>query len=251
MILLHGSWLAPSKDHPAAEFALWAERLPKRRVAGRASAGVGKPTDRPLRHPYALGEKDLDALVPGKRPTVTWASGSGRRTFDVLAWLPSQGDRPLPSRTSLDSGEKSSAPALALWRLPAFVFDATEAVRLVLTLAAQGDSPEVSLGDDLRFWAAAARFALALAHRQRFLPVVEQEGESYLARWRPLLDDEAEVRDFAHLAAAMPPACRALAWEPHPYGRTRAVEPPPRPEQAAGPGRLLHSFISAVVDQVG
>src|SRR5437870_3655569 len=106
MILLHGSWLAPSKGHPAAEFALWAERLPKRRVAGRAGQGVGKPSDRPPRHPYAL--------VPGKRPTVTWASGSGRRTFDVLSWLPSEEGRPLSSRTSLDGGAELSAPALAL-----------------------------------------------------------------------------------------------------------------------------------------
>src|SRR5919202_1124586 len=165
MIVLHGSWLAPSMSHPTAAFAFWAERLPKRRVASRAGAAASKPTDRPPRHPYALGEKDLDPLVPGKRTTLDWLQ---RRTRDVLAWLPSHGGRPLPSRTSVADSQDASPPALALWRLPAFVFDATESVRVALTLAAQGDSPEVSLGDDLRFWAVAAPFSFALAHPPRF-----------------------------------------------------------------------------------
>ena len=199
MIVLHGSWLAPSKSHPTAAFAFWAERLPRRRVPGRASAAAAKPSDRPPRHPYALGEKDLDVLVPGKRTTLDWLQ---RRTRDVLAWLPAYGGRPLPSRTSVADSQDASPPALALWRLPAFVFDATEAVRVVLTLAAQGDSAEVSLGDDLRFWAVAARFALSLAHRQRFLPVLEHEREAYFARWRPLLDETDRDR-FAQLAAAI------------------------------------------------
>ncbi|MBI4492117.1 MAG: DEAD/DEAH box helicase [Chloroflexi bacterium] len=90
------------------------------------------------------------------------------------------------------------------------------------------------MGDDLAFWIAAARFGLELLYRQRFAPALQQEGDRYLARWRPVLDEAADAQRLSTLAEAMPPVCRALAWE------AAATEPRPR--------ELVLDFLGATVD---
>ncbi|WP_147261766.1 DEAD/DEAH box helicase [Pseudonocardia hierapolitana] len=100
-----------------------------------------------------------------------------------------------------------------------------------------GESGERAYGKDdgaaLRFWAAAARFAVHLVARGRLLPGVSPSGYD---AWRagPL---DAEDADRLHaLAAAMPATARAV---PEP-----GVEPPVLP--AAAP--LLRAFLDAVAD---
>ena len=78
------------------------------------------------------------------------------------------------------------------------------------------------LGDDLRYWIAAARFALALAYRQRLMPTLRQEDGAYAARWYPLLDEPSDRQRFEGLVAAMPPACPGA--RPHP--RCPGAAPP-------------------------
>ena len=50
----------------------------------------------------------------------------------------------------------------------------------------------VRLGQDVRFWATAARMTLELLARQRFLPGVDGSNSRARALWEPLLDEEHE-----------------------------------------------------------
>ncbi|MBK6433336.1 hypothetical protein [Candidatus Amarolinea dominans] len=80
-------------------------------------------------------------------------------------------------------------------------------------------APGVTLGADLRFWIAAARFALELLARQRYIPTLEEAGKTVVARWQPTWVDADEQARFQWLLNAMPPACRSLrrtnaAWRP-------------------------------------
>ena len=96
-----------------------------------------------------------------------------------------------------------------------------------------GESCEPDSGPALRFWAAAARFAVHLVARGRLLPGVSPAG---FDAWRvgPLDADDA---DRLHaLATAMPPTARAV---PVP-----GSHPPALP--AAAP--LLRAFLDAVAD---
>ena len=82
-------------------------------------------------------------------------------------------------------------------------------------------------GGSLTYLAAVARFAVGLAARGRVLPVLEAEGATYAARWRPVLGG-ADAQRARDLAAAMPPSCRAVS--------------------AQAPGTLLGSTLDALAD---
>ena len=72
-----------------------------------------------------------------------------------------------------------------------------------------------------------AGFAAGLAARGRVLPVLEGDGDSCAARWRPVLGG-ADAQRARDLAAAMPPSCRAATGH--------------------GPGTLLGSALDALAD---
>jgi hypothetical protein len=229
MLALHGGWVQAAASNPA-RFALWAERAatPRRRRPATAAGG-------PPRHPFAANADQLTAAL-GSLPG--WDAATEGHPWEVLAWLPAGDGAPLPSPELSSAGAPASdgKPALAVWRLPALALEAAPAAQLLLALAAAPPVPGAVIGDDLRFWVAATRFALELVHRQRLLPALLQEDGKYAARWRPLLDD-ADRQRLGALAGAMPSACRALAQPP--------AETPP-----AGPRRLLEDYLRSLVDGV-
>jgi superfamily II DNA or RNA helicase len=96
-----------------------------------------------------------------------------------------------------------------------------------------GESGEEGRRAALRFWAAAARFAVHLVARGRLLPGVSPGG---FDAWRVGPLDAADADRLHALAAAMPPTARAI---PAP-----GVESPALP--AAAP--LLRAFLDAVAD---
>src|SRR5207253_4375901 len=60
-------------------------------------------------------------------------------------------------------------------------------------------------------WSEAARLALELLARQRFVPTLVETEDAFAARWEPLWDDPKDARRLAQLTASMPPACRSAA----------------------------------------
>jgi len=72
------------------------------------------------------------------------------------------------------------------------------------------DREHVLIGDSIRFFAAAARFARALLAEQRFVPALEQDAAGgVVAQWRPWLSDEGASHRLDLLVRSIPPIARA------------------------------------------
>jgi superfamily II DNA or RNA helicase len=185
------------------------------------------------------------------RPAPVAAADPIVRTNEVAVFLPADPPRAGQLLLAGDGlaglGTSATAdlvlpPGDEVRRVPVRRVPVADALTALLGLAGEppasptsehGESGEPDGPGALRFWAAAARFAVHLVARGLLLPGVSPGG---FDAWRvgPL---DAEDADRLHaLAAAMPPTARAVA-EP-------GVEPPVLP--AAAP--LLRAFLDAVAD---
>ena len=257
MLVIHGIWAHGALRVWAEDSALPAQAAPR----------TGRPPRAPRPHPFAAAPGELAAALAGAGAVRDLA---GQAVDDELTLrLPSTGGGPLASPELLrpppgpsgdgaseDSASEHStseqretsasaaerAPALAAWRVPALVFE-TVAVMPLLTLLAELPPGDVVVSGSIGYLAAAARFADDLAARGRVLPVLAEEDGGYAARWRPVLA-AADARHARALAAAMPPACRALAAaQPLAEGAPAGAGAP-----AAAPGPLLADMLDAVAD---
>ncbi len=131
---------------------------------------------------------------------------------------------------------------LAPWRATVLPLEPAQAIDLLGACADRETlAPGVVVGATLAFWARALRFAGALAAREQFLPDVQQMGQSWRARWRPVLAGD-DARRSSQLAQAMPAACRAI-------GRDDAM--PPDQPAAALLGAFLETMVDALVRAAG
>src|SRR5205823_8480028 len=95
--------------------------------------------------------------------------------------LPSADGRPQSSPERARAIGESRAPealpaALEEWTVPALMAPAGVAMRWLAALAREArPAPHLALGADLRFWSEAARLALELLARQRFVPSLAEE----------------------------------------------------------------------------
>jgi SNF2 family DNA or RNA helicase len=202
---------------------LWGEDTRSRRRSNLPKGQSG----RPRAHPHAATEAEL-------RQALGDLGGADENTTAdrILVQLPTVNGSPMPSPEAavLNGHLGDATPTLTSWRVPALTFDATRAAELLLLLGDEELSADRMLGDDLRFWSVATRFAFELLYRQRLAPTVRKDGESYLARWEPVLDDD-DAQRFARLERSMPPVCRAPATE-------------------LSPRALLNDYLETVVDTV-
>jgi SNF2 family DNA or RNA helicase len=199
MLVLHGAWRPDGGG-----LALWGEGDEIRR-ARRGKA---------LRHPFAAEGAPL-----GEAWRELGGKSEGAAASDMRLLLPTAGGRPLPSPEHARLDEESAPRdakevTLAEWVLPAQAVAPFAALRWLAQLPREKHpAPDLYLGVDLRFWSEAARLALELIGRQRFVPTVAVTGDQFVARWEPLWDDPADARRLTQLAEAMPSACRAIARE--------------------------------------
>ncbi|MBV9036420.1 MAG: hypothetical protein JO182_18170, partial [Acidobacteriaceae bacterium] len=145
-------------------------------------------------------------------------------------WLPSTNKAPVSSSPLIAEGPDNQSTKIASWQVTTVALQPAAAIRL---LSACTDKevlrPGTVAGADLAYWTAALRWAGALLVRQQFLPDLLRENGEFFARWRAAYtgrDDERRCQ----LAAAMPPAARALT-----------------PDIAAD--TLLRAFTDTVIDE--
>ena len=211
MRVIHGIWAHGG-------LCLWAEDPDLPSVSGAAPQDVRLP--RP--HPFACQAAELADMLAGR----AGAPGDAARKAvhdELTLQLPSAGGGPLASPELLrpDGLEPGSAGApgparrrpvnrvsLAGWRVPVLAFGPAAALE-VLGGFGTPDDAAATAGGSLAYLAVVARFAADLAARGRVLPVLADEGETYAARWRPVLGG-ADAQRAHDLAAAMPPSCRAV-----------------------------------------
>ena len=195
----------------------------------------GRKTRQATPSPYDLGFDGLnDALEAAGldfRADEEW-------TGWVESWLPSQGASPLPSTPLIGEAPASSAQTrLAPWTVTAFAMDGEEAVELLCACVGRNTlAPGVLVGSDLAFWATAMRFSGSLAARQRFIPGLTREGETWCGRWTPCFSEQDAVR-LENLARSMPSSARALTFE-----NGMAPETPPR--------EAIRQFIEWILDHL-
>jgi SNF2 family DNA or RNA helicase len=222
MLVLHAAWL-PKTNRAPARLALWGETnapAPARRGRGPRAKANTPP------HPFSASAESLSGAL--RLPELN-ARGEA---LSVIARLPSTGGEPQPSRPFLREAEPKGKPKLAAWQAPALAFAPLDALALLVNL--DDDAPGLDLGADLRFWQAAARFALELLAGGRYRPTLVEDGQTLHALWKPALDSHADQSRLDGLRRAMPPAARALTRAP------ADSEPDPR--------ALLTDFLNVVVD---
>ena len=211
MRVIHGIWA-----HGA--LCLWAED-PDLPPASAASHDVRLP--RP--HPFACQAVELaDMLAGGSGPADAVGDAARKAVHDELTLqLPSLGGGPLASPELLRPEPRQAAgPArrgpinrvsLVSWRVPVLAFGPAAALAVLAGFGGSDDAAATA-GGSLAYLTAVARFAADLAARGRVLPVLAGEGETYAARWRPVLGG-ADAQRANDLAAAMPPSCRAAGGQ--------------------------------------
>jgi SNF2 family DNA or RNA helicase len=157
----------------------------------------------------------------------------------VIVWLPTKGDRPVPSSPLVaEAPDSGGSPALSPWTITILPLSSEDAIGLLCTSAGkQTLAPGVIVGRDLAFCARVMRFAAALVARQQYLPSLESRDGDCRAVWEPVITGEDWQRLTA-LASAMPPACRALSSE------AEAGAPD------SAPLTVLLAFLAAMVDHL-
>ena len=255
MRVIHGVWA-----HGA--LCMWAEDpdLPPLAAAGPSGVRLPRP------HPFACQAAELADMLAGW-PGAAGDAARKAVHDELTMQLPSAGGGPLaspelvrpeapgtPGVPGTPGASVASVPArrgrvsLASWRVPVLALGPAAALALLRAsglgasglgasglggsgLGRPGPADESAIaGGSLIYLAAVAGFAAGLAARGRVLPVFEAvmgDGDSYAARWRPVLGG-ADAQRARDLAAAMPPSCRAATGH--------------------GPGTLLGGALDALAD---
>jgi hypothetical protein len=201
LIVLHALWSTGSG------LRVWGED--SARVRGDVSRRAGRSREaRP--HPFAADEDTLwDALERTIRQALPWPVEIEALTLH----LPSDRKQPQPSPgLALDeppsAASTGTAPTLLAWTAPSLLLEPAYALDLLLMLppgATQGVQTSPSFG----YWSDVAKLVLERVARGRVVPVLQQHGGGYHARWRPTAGDEVDAGKHDLLRRALPPACRA------------------------------------------
>ncbi len=226
MIVAHGSWIP---DDEGRGFFLWGETRSTSSSSPRKKSG-GEPP-----HPFHCTRKQLEHEV--FRPLGENGYSTAVTRGEEVFLLPSVEGRPLPSSELVAEtlSTSGSIRALSPWRVSGIRLAPLTALGWLACLPTDGESMPgaLRLGPDVRFWATAARMALEMLARQRFLPDLEIETRTSRAvtHWDPLLENEQERME--KMISSMPPVCRAFVLNDM---------PPIEPEA------LMEDFFSSVMD---
>ena len=159
-------------------------------------------------HPLDAGPKKLAGALAAIGIQVS--SGDFR---PAEVWLPSVRNRPLPSSALIAELPEGGRAKLANWSVTTAAVNPAPALESVFNCTGKNLlQPGVMAGTDLAYWAATVRFAAALVARQQFLPDLVRDNGSFCACWRAAFTGHDNERRHK-LAAAMPPAARALTPE--------------------------------------
>lgn len=156
-----------------------------------------------------------------------------------ILWLPTVRHQPIPSSPLIAAPpEATDAAVVEPWNITALRVAGEDVVALLCACVGRETlAPGVVIGPTLAYWTTALRFAGSLVTREQFVPSLREEGESFRACWLPVLSGPDSER-LRQLAAAMPPACRAL---------TPSAEAPPEEAALSHLTMFLESMVDALV----
>ncbi|MTV50516.1 ATP-dependent helicase [Heliobacillus mobilis] len=203
MIILHAGFYDE-------QLLLWGERRPDDDWQPLKRRGRKPKEPRLEPFPFDVGAAHLGDIL--KAAEDGWPRGGSLHALPkkVTLWVPSTEAGPIPSSSLMGDVPTEDTIALRPWSLSALAFSGGDMGKLLCAFAEKSLwTPGVIIGDDLRYWTEASRFAAVLIAKQQYLPQIEPVGDDYQALWRPLYLGESAAQRL-QLAHAMPPVCRAL-----------------------------------------
>jgi SNF2 family DNA or RNA helicase len=224
LIVVHGVYVPELSEPPLSGFLLWGE--------GPADGG-GVPE----RHPRAVAAASLEEAL---RPLGLGVSpGAGAREAIASLALPARGGWPLAPSSVLHESGAGAAPALRWFDVSGVRLTPLEILDFVPDLAAslRARPQRLLTGDDLDYWAEAARWAFDLLYRRRVAP----SADDVRPVWRPVLSDPADRDRLRRFVAALPAAARTASPQAA-RGSSRAGPLFPAPT------RTVRLFLEEVAD---
>jgi len=235
MIVLHAIW---DSTESGRRLHIWAEssRMPGS-VRGRGRS-TRKP--KPRLHPFAYPRDRLGKTVEALSEEISEIIKENAESDILTLILPSKKNGPLPSPGLVreENGVDKSAqkPTLMPWFMDSLTLPPEGAQEFLLSLPVRAPRGRI-YGSSLQFWMEAAKFALELTARQRFVPTLhrnEVDGDTfYRAEWNVVIT-EADYERFRLLSSSMPPVCRAIHTDAG--------------DEAPNGAELLTDFLNSIVD---
>ncbi len=226
MLILHGHWQSPRRSTDPGGMLFWAEN------SRLLTEAIGHPPilrqGIPSAHPYALPSRRLREEIAAGTPL--WDS----EAQTAFLALPTMGTLPVPSSQLLlenDATLDTREIELYHWSIPGLWLPAAKAFGVLINLPEDTPSGSFRLGSDLRFWRTVSNLVLETLALQKIIPALEPAdmmGQSFIARWRPVLDGENDAQRLRLLSEGMPSICRAEPTNAeavirHNYPSTRKV----------------------------
>lgn len=180
-----------------------------------------------LRH--ALAEADIELVLAPEQYSTTMISVLESDSIPLAS-------TPMIGRSVEDADPISLR--ISPYIVPVIHLDTAQVIDLLCyCLDEEQLAPGLLVGQDLRFWALAMRFAGTLVAKQQFLPGLKMSNQGVLACWDPVFIGEDGER-LSQLAKGMPGSCLAAEVDSfdHNPGK-RAFE-------------ILAKFINEIVDQL-
>ncbi|MFP4477120.1 MAG: DEAD/DEAH box helicase [Desulfatibacillaceae bacterium] len=231
MIVLHAAYAEDS-------LVIWGEQSPagdSPEDSADAAAKKGqKAAARP--HPFSAGGTEVARIV---RESSSGIGITVRRAKNAVVWLPGGKESPSSSSPLVEDGlSPDEELTLSSWTVPACPLKPGEAVEFLCVATDRRIlAPGVVLATDLAWFTQLLRFAGSIVARQQYLPTVALSAKTCRALWEPVYAGRDAERLTA-LAAAMPPAARALSMN-------GAAAPPDDPSIKA-----TRAFINDCVDHL-
>ncbi len=226
MLILHGHWQSPRRNTDPGGMLFWAEssRLLAESIGHPPVLGKGMPAA----HPFALPSRRLREEIAAGTPL--WDS----EAQSAYLALPTIGSIPVPSSQLLledEIGLGIQEPVLEHWSVSGLWLPAAKAFGVLINLPEDTPTGGFRLGTDLRFWRMVSNLVLETLALQKTIPSLEPAdlmGQSFIARWRPILDGENDEQRLRLLAEGQPSICRAEPLDAdavirHNYPSTRKV----------------------------
>jgi len=207
MLILHGHWQSPRRSTDPGGMLFWAEnsRLLVDAIGHPPILRMGIPSA----HPFALPSRRLREEIAAGTPL--WDSESQ----SAYLALPTIGSIPVPSSQLLMEDEtimEMEQPSMEHWSVSGLWLPAAKAFGVLINLPEDTPSGGFRLGSDLHFWRMVSNLVLETLALQKLIPSLEPAdpmGQSFIARWRPILDGENDEQRLRLLAEGMPSICRA------------------------------------------
>ncbi|MCB0192355.1 MAG: DEAD/DEAH box helicase [Anaerolineae bacterium] len=231
MHVLHAHWHYPTLPTDEAGVLFWAENSEADlNTAAKGRKRKGNP------HPFCIDTETVRDLFKALKITTP------ADQFNVITLLlPSIGSNPQPSPQLIHDWEldDNKPPVLSPWLVTGLWLSPVEAFRVLLNLPAPDNRPpQLAIGADTFYWQLVSNLVLEALSQQKLLPTLAQadaRGNTFHARWMPVLDGTQDGPRLAQLLESMPPLCRAEAK---------------KPEEAPSPRLILDTFLNTLTDSL-